>query len=179
MLRSHADEIEEQAALYALDALPAADAGNFRQRINAGCPACSAALADCRQTVALLPWAAPDAKPAAGLRDRILDSVKKKQPRKPVGMIVRQDETPWIPTETPGVETRMLFGERTMLVRMAPGTVLPEHPHIHAEQCLILEGSIRTEKVTAYAGDFTYMPAGSNHPPLYSETGCLLLIAYT
>jgi len=26
--------------------------------------------------------------------------------------------------------------------------------------------------MTAYAGDFTYMPKGSSHPPLISETGC-------
>lgn len=179
MRQSHAEEIEEQAALYALDALPSAEAGSFRQRVAAGCPACSAALADCRQTIAQLPWAAPDAQPSPGLRDRILDSVKKKQPRKPVGLLVRQDDTPWIPSDIPGVETRMLYGDKTMLIRMAPGTVLPEHPHTHAEQCLVLEGSIRSEKVTAYAGDFTYMPAGSKHPPLYSDTGCLLLIAYT
>jgi mannose-6-phosphate isomerase-like protein (cupin superfamily) len=176
--QAHADEIEEQAALYALDALPPAEAGSFRQRIAAGCPACTIAVADCRQTIAMLPWAAPDAKPSAGLRQRILDSVTKKERRKPVGLLVKPDDTPWI-TSAPGIETRMLYSDKTMLVRMAAGTVLPEHPHIHAEQCLVLEGSIRTEKVTAYAGDFTYMPAGSNHPPLYSDTGCLLLIAYT
>jgi len=79
----------------------------------------------------------------------------------------------------PGIETRRLFGEKTLLVRMAPGTVFPEHQHSAAEQCLILEGSIRAGPITAYAGDYTYMPKGSSHPPLISETGCTLLIAYT
>jgi hypothetical protein len=176
--QSHADEIEEQAALYALNALPAAEAVHFRQRVAAGCPACTLALADCRETVAMLPWAAPDAKPSGGLRQRILDSAAKKVRGKPVGLLVKPQDTPWIPFAQ-GVETRMLYGDKTMLVRMQAGTVLPEHPHVQAEQCLVLEGSIRSEKITAHAGDFTYMPAGSNHPPLYSDTGCLLLIAYT
>jgi quercetin dioxygenase-like cupin family protein len=66
-----------------------------------------------------------------------------------------------------------------MLVRMAPKTFLPRHDHPLGEQCLVLEGSIRSDDMVAEAGDFTFMPAGSTHPPLYSETGCLLLIAYT
>ena len=66
-----------------------------------------------------------------------------------------------------------------MLVRMAPGSYLPPHEHSHGEQCLVLEGSIRSDDMVAQAGDFTFMPAGSTHSPLYSETGCLLLIAYT
>ena len=78
----------------------------------------------------------------------------------------------------PGVEIRPLLGKKTMLVRMAPGTYLPEHEHSYGEQCLVLEGTIRSDNVEARAGDFTYMPAGSTHPPLYSETGCLLLITY-
>jgi anti-sigma factor ChrR (cupin superfamily) len=62
---------------------------------------------------------------------------------------------------------------------MQPNTWLPAHDHKHAEQCLVLEGSISTEGVTAYAGDYTYMPAGSVHSALYSETGALFLIAYS
>jgi anti-sigma factor ChrR (cupin superfamily) len=177
--QSHLTEVEEQAALFALGALPSTEAQNFQARLSAGCPVCQVAVRDCRQTLAMLPLAAPEATPSAGLRQRILESVGDKKPRKPVGSLVRPDDTPWVSSDVPGVETRMLHGNKTMLVRMAAGTVLPEHPHAHAEQCLVLEGSIRSEKITAYAGDFTYMPAGSIHPPLYSDTGCLLLIAYS
>ena len=61
----------------------------------------------------------------------------------------------------------------------APQTSLPAHPHGEAEQCLVLEGSITSDGVTANAGDFTYMPPGSSHHALFSQDGCLLLIAYT
>ena len=65
-----------------------------------------------------------------------------------------------------------------MLVRMAAGTSLPEHEHRYGEQCLVLEGSIRSADMEAQAGDFTFMPPGSTHPKLFTETGCLLLITY-
>ena len=65
-----------------------------------------------------------------------------------------------------------------MLVKMAPNTSFPRHEHAHEEHCLVLEGSITSDGVTAYAGDFTYMPRGSSHAPLHSKDGCLLLVAY-
>ena len=62
---------------------------------------------------------------------------------------------------------------------MAPKATFPAHPHKTAEQCLVLEGSVTSGDVTAYAGDFVYMPAGSNHDSLYTEGGCTFLITYT
>ena len=82
--------------------------------------------------------------------------------------------------ELPGGDSDLKGKEGArQLVRMAPKTWIPAHDHGEAEQCLVLEGSVTSDGVTAFAGDFTYMPAGSSHHPLYSEDGCLLLIAYT
>ncbi len=79
----------------------------------------------------------------------------------------------------PGVQYRQLNGPKTMLVRMAPKTWLPAHDHKFGEQCLVLEGSITSDGVTAYSGDYTYMPKGSAHSAIYSETGAVFLIAYS
>ena len=119
--------------------------------------------------------ASPDAAPRPELRARLRARIAAKPT---VGTIVRPGDTPW-ESPLPGVEIRRLLGTQTMLVRLAPGTYLPQHEHPHGEQCLVLEGSIRSDDAEAHAGDFTYMPAGSTHSTLYSETGCLLLIAYT
>jgi len=62
---------------------------------------------------------------------------------------------------------------------MAPNTWLPEHDHKFAEQCLVLEGSIQSDDMTAHAGDYVFMPAGSHHSALYSATGATFLIAYS
>ena len=95
------------------------------------------------------------------------------------GTLVRASDTEWQQSPITGVQLRNLYEQKTLLVRMAPKTSYPAHEHHAAEQCLVLEGSITSDGVTAYAGDYTYMPPGSSHHPLYSPEGCLLLIAYT
>ena len=184
--RTHLEEVEEQAALFAIGALPSDEADLFKQRITAGCPLCRAELRECGQAVTALQLSVPDVAPPPGLRARLLERIGALRER-PVskstnmgeGMVVRPGDTEWKPAPMPGIEVRYLLGKKTMLVRMAPKCSYPVHTHSAAEQCLVLEGSVSSSGVTAYAGDFTYMPAGSTHQPLYTEDGCLLLIAYT
>ena len=188
--RAHTKIIEEQAALLALGALSAEEAIQFRQRLASGCPVCQAAFDESSRAVAMLPFAAPEVQPPASLRTRLLERIApavatpSKEPSPgngavvSAGIIVRASDTAWRAAPVPGVQIRPLLGEHTMLVRMAPKTTLPQHDHSLGEQCLVLEGSIESEGVRVHAGDFTYMPAGSSHAPLYTEEGCLLLIAY-
>ena len=121
---------------------------------------------------------APDAAPRPELRARLMKSIEATAKKPSIGTIVRPSDTAW-ENLVPGVDIRPLLGRKTMLVRMAAGARLPEHEHRYGEQCLVLEGSVRSDDVEAHAGDFTFMPAGSLHGQLYSETGCLLLITYT
>lgn len=180
MRNKAANEVESDAALYALGALPPAEAEKFRQRIAAGCPLCSGLLETCNEVVSVLPLAAPEVDPPPGLRARLLDRIAAEaRPAAIEGTILRAGETAWVDAPAPGVQYRPLRGRKTMLVRMAPNTWLPAHDHEWNEQCLVLEGSIRSEDVTAYAGDYVYMPAGSHHAALYSETGATFLIAYS
>ncbi len=179
MMEQHLQEVEEQAALFALGALPADEAARFEQRVSSGCPVCRAHLREHESVARLLPWSSPARKAPAQLRSRLLESLGAAPAPDSEAIIVRAGETEWVQTPVPGVQTRALHGKRTMLVRMAPKTVLPAHDHAAAEQCLVLEGSVTSDGVSAFAGDYTYMPAGSHHSPLYSEEGCLLLIAYT
>ena len=183
--KSRTDEIEGDAALYALDALPSAEAEKFRQRLAAGCPLCQGLLNDCRETVAFLPLTAPDAAPSPALRELLLSRITG-EARPPAtaskmtdGLLVRAGDTEWLDMPSPGVHYRQLQGAKTMLVRMAPNTWLPAHEHKFAEQCLVLEGSIRSDDVTVGAGDYICMPAGSVHSAVYSDTGALFLIAYS
>jgi len=62
---------------------------------------------------------------------------------------------------------------------MAPRARIPAHHHHSDEQCLVLEGSVRSGEVTVCAGDYIHMPSGSDHADLESPSGCLFLIAYT
>lgn len=93
--------------------------------------------------------------------------------------MLRQNERRWLQGPTPGVEVQILLKNKTMMVRMAPGSRIPAHHHHSDEQCLVLEGSLRAGAVTAHAGDFIHMPSGSDHADLESPSGCLFLIAYS
>jgi hypothetical protein len=178
--RTGTSQVEGDAALYALGALSPDEAEKFRQRLGAGCSLCNALLEDCERVVTLLPLTAPEVEPPPGIRARLMASISADAPSPAApGLLVRADDTTWTDAPTPGVQYRQLHGNKTILVRMAPDTWLPAHDHKLAEQCLVLEGSIRSDGVTAYAGDYTYMPAGSTHSALYSETGALFLIAYS
>lgn len=181
--RRHAQEVEEQASLYALGALGPEEAGALEKRLAAGCPLCCALVEECRNVVAALPLAAPEQTPRPELRDRLMERIGEEvpppKPQTSAGTLVRPGDTAWQSAPMPGVEIRPLLGKKTMLVRMAPGTYLPQHEHRYGEQCLVLEGSIQSDDMLAQAGDFTFMPAGSTHSQLFSQTGCLLLIAYT
>jgi mannose-6-phosphate isomerase-like protein (cupin superfamily) len=175
--------VDEQATLFALGALPPEESAQFRQRLASGCQVCQAALAECERTIALLPFAAPEVQPPDDLRARLMERVTGTPPPRKMstdtaGILIRAGDSPWMDAPVPGVQVRPLLGESTMLVRMAPKTWYPKHRHPVGEQCLVLEGSIQADGVTAYAGDFTYMPPGSAHAPLYTENGCVLLIAY-
>ncbi len=181
--KSHIEAVQEEAALYALGALPPKDAELFETRLRAACPMCRAELARSEQTLAAVALGAPQASAPPDLRARLLDRVRAEagaaQPGQTESTVVRADDTAWEASPVPGVQFRPLLGTRTLLVRMGPKTHYPAHHHPVAEQCLVLEGSVTSDGVTAYAGDYVYMPAGSMHKPLYSEQGCLFLLAYT
>ncbi len=178
--KTGAIRVEEEAALYALGALPHGDAEKFRRRLAAGCELCRGLVEECEGVVNVLPLAAPEADPPPALRARLLDRIAAETAARPAqGVLVRATEGEWVDAPAPGVQYRSLHGKNTMLVRMAPGAWLPAHDHKFAEQCLVLEGSVTSEGVTAHAGDYVYMPAGSHHEALYSETGATFLIAYS
>jgi len=130
-----------------------------------------------REVAAALALAHPQTPPPR-LRDRVLKSVAFEASKQ----VVRRDEGVWKPL-SPGVERKMLrydpaTRESAFLLRMQPGAVLPEHHHHAAEQCLVLEGSVRMESEVYRAGDYIVLAAGSDHPLVVSAEGCVVFIAY-
>jgi len=181
--QEHCEDCCATAALYALGALPRDEARQFEQRLASGCPLCSAAVAESIEATELLAMSVTPRTPPPQLRDRLLERIaatpRPSTPVNPDLTLIRSDASPWRPSGHPGVEVRPLLGHKTLLVRMQPGTVLPTHEHDLAEQCYVLEGSVTdSDGVTAYAGDFVCMAAGSTHQPIHTDTGCLFLIAY-
>src|SRR3954454_4422016 len=102
--RSAVTQVEGDAALYALGALPSAEADKFRQRLAAGCPVCQEVLEECRSVVDLLPLAAPEVEPPPSIRARLMDRIGG-DPSGSVpaqGVLVRADESEWKEAPAPG-----------------------------------------------------------------------------
>ena len=185
------EEAAGRAALYALGALEGDEAREFGEHLAAGCAACEAELREFETVAGDLGLAAPEAEPPAGVRARLLALVSDdkggesgagiSQKGAPGFLVVRAGEGRWRPTDDAGVSFKLLFSDRergtvTTLVRMEPGSRIRTHRHLGVEQCLVLEGDVRSGEIGMKAGDFNCSMPGSVHEELASDGGALLLI---
>jgi anti-sigma factor ChrR (cupin superfamily) len=98
--------------------------------------------------------------------------------------LVDVDALPWQQTRYPGIEVKTLLFDRasglaSSLMRMAPGSELPEHEHVRIEQTWVLEGHLvdktgPDEGIECKAGQFIWRPSGSRHSA-WSPKGGLML----
>jgi anti-sigma factor ChrR (cupin superfamily) len=188
------EDLQGQAALYALGTLDAEESRAFERHVAAGCEACAAELREFEDVVAQLAFIAPPATPPASVRARLLKLVSaggvssdaSDETRTAPGaaadfLVLRAGEGEWIETEDAGVSYKLLFadaalGTFTTLIRMQPGARVPAHRHLGVEQCLVLEGDLRTGSIAMEAGDFNCSLPGSVHDELITDDGALLLI---
>jgi anti-sigma factor ChrR (cupin superfamily) len=96
-------------------------------------------------------------------------------------LVLRAGEGEWLPTEDVGVAYKLLFadpgrGTVTTLVKMHPGSRIRSHRHLGVEQCLVLEGDVRSGAIWMTAGDFNCSLPGSVHEELVTDKGALLLL---
>ncbi len=92
------------------------------------------------------------------------------------------ESLPWEKTRFDGIEMKTLLhdeqsGLLTALMRMAPGSFLPDHEHVAIEQTFVLEGSLADEQGEATTGNYVWRPAGSRHVA-HSPGGALLLAVF-
>ena len=197
------EEAAGRAALYALGALEGEEARDFEQHVASGCAACAAELRELEGVVAALGQAAPEAEPPEGVRARLLALVSDEgggggataARAEPAGapaddfdapggkgfLVVRAGEGEWLPTDDEGVAYKLLFADPgretvTTLVRMRPGSRIRSHRHLGVEQCLVLEGDVRSGSTRMTAGDFNCSLPGSVHEELVTDGGALLLL---
>ncbi len=101
--------------------------------------------------------------------------------------LVDVDRLPWQATRFSGVEVKTLLFDRasglaTSLMRIAPGSMLPEHEHVLIEQTWVLQGHLvdrsgPDEGIECKAGEFIWRPAGSRHSA-WSPNGGLFLAMF-
>jgi anti-sigma factor ChrR (cupin superfamily) len=196
------EEAAGRAALYALGALEGEEAREFEEHLTAGCAACEAELREFEAVAGNLGLAAPEAEPPVGVRARLLalvsedggesgtdaargnaqgDGPNLSQDIPPGFLVLRASEGRWRPTDDAGVSFKLLFSDHergtiTTLVRMEPGSRIRSHRHLGVEQCLVLEGDVRSGAIEMTAGDFNCSMPGSVHEELMTDNGALLLL---
>jgi len=90
---------------------------------------------------------------------------------------------PWEKTSYPGIEAKTLLidkssGLLTVLLRMAPGSKLPDHEHVLIEQTYLLSGTLECGEGTVTAGNFVWRPAGSRHEAWAGPEGNLSIAMF-
>ena len=191
------EEQKELAALYALGALEAGEARDFERHLAEGCEACAAELRDFERVAAQLALDSAPVPPTAGAREKLLSRVAAAAGRRrpevsragaPSGLagaadllVVRREAGVWEETADPGVFVKLLFADKgrqtvTTLVRLEAGARIPPHRHLGFEQCLVLEGLMRSGDLSLRAGDFNCAAPGTIHEEIYTQEGALLLI---
>lgn len=96
-------------------------------------------------------------------------------------VVVKFDETDWVPSPMPGVERKMLdrIGEEvaraTSIVRYAPGSAFSPHTHDGGEEYLVLEGTFRDEHGAFPVGSYVRNPPTSRHTPSAPEGATILV----
>jgi anti-sigma factor ChrR (cupin superfamily) len=109
----------------------------------------------------------------SALKQRIAKVAVPAKPR-----TVRADQAAWLPY-LPGIEIAVLRQDvesETALWRIAPGASIPPHPHDHAEECLILQGSLLVDGAHYHAGDYLQAHIGDLDSAFLAPEGALLLL---
>lgn len=122
---------------------------------------------------------APPAERKEAMRAKLLKTIRGADA--PQGSFtLRETDGLWIDF-TPLIKLKQLAMDAqenvvTVLARLAPGAVFPEHLNTADEECLVLEGAIRFGDHVVNAGDFHFMAKGNMHPEMISDHGALLYL---
>jgi len=170
------DETREQAALYSLGLLPHTESQDFERHLEE-CEVCWTEVKAFREAAGEIAFAIPEVNPAPRLRQKLLRRIA------PKSSVVRAHQVEWQKTAFEGVEVRQLFldsatGTITSMVRLAPGAKYPSHRHANLEHCYVLEGDLVSNDHTLHAGDYEVNAPDTDHSPVTSHGGCLLLIIH-
>jgi Anti-sigma factor len=101
----------------------------------------------------------------------------------PTGHVIKIDEMEWVPTDIPGISMKVLYsdsssGMSTIMFKLAPGAVVPQHEHTSLEQTYVLEGTLEDHEAIAAAGQFIWRPGGSVHTAV-APRGAVILCFFT
>lgn len=180
------EDFQARAALYALGALSPSEARAFEAELALASDAARAEVAQFNAVASHLGLTAEATMPSAELRSQLMARIANEpQPAAPVSQAtshldVFANEGQWLPLFAGG-SCKTLFTEPssgyvTSLLRLEPGTRIPNHHHRGNEQCMVMAGEFHMNGKLYKQGDFTVALTGSDHLDILTPTGGVLLI---
>ncbi len=177
------EQLREQAALYALGALPPEEAQAVEAQLAAGDARYQAEVAAFRAVADALAYCAPPAAPRSAARARTLEAVAAHEAATidEGGLrFVRSGQVDWMPGPVKGLELKLLRLDEaeqraTLLARMAPGTTYPSHRHGGLEELYLLEGDLLVGDVLMRPGDYCSAEPATIHTGIRTIRGCLFV----
>lgn len=188
------EEHEERASLYILGLLESAEAASFEGELNSNSEL-RQTVQNFRNALSSLSLSLPPERPPEHVKTNILQRIRGKSPNTITGDrkgALLEAVLPlahslafldWKPAE-PGVEHCFLRGSHdagtAVFYRIQPGYGLPRHKHVGAEDCLILQGSLRDGSTDFHAGMYLHYAAGTEHRDfkVISDTDCILFVVH-
>jgi len=179
--QTHGSEHAERVALFALEALPAAENAAMEAHL-AGCAACRRELDGLRPVVAAFAaWPTDILRPTAAVWNRLAETLAQETGRPPPAVPERAPKEPAWKQAGPGLEYQLLAtdapsGRVSMLVRLAPGAEYPAHVHAGVEELHLLDGELWIDQHKVHPGDYNRAEPGTSDKRVWSETGCTCVL---
>lgn len=194
MSRVEQSDVIDLAEQYAAGALPPADAEAFEDRLRSGDQRAIDAFERVRLASDAFLGDARPVEPTAALRARVAAIAELDPPKfasqaqtdpnvtdLSQNVVIRAAGAEWSPMDVPGAYSRTLFVDRqakrlTLLIKLDPGVVYPDHDHPGVEECLVLEGDLTLSGQTLGPSDYIRIPPGGRHGDPTTRNGCVLLV---
>lgn len=174
------EEIIEQATLYAIGAMNENEALAYREHL-VECETCRRESSSFEDVTSALAYSVEMEPSSSDLKSRLLEHIGEATLIDSSPFVsIRANEGEWKNVWN-GVKMKLLHvddssGLATSIVRMMPGTRLPQHRHEGVEQFYILEGDCTVDGERLGPGDYHRAEAGSIHSSTSTEHGTMFLL---
>lgn len=189
-----AEHRQDQAGLYALDALFGAERAAFEEELRGDAELCEFTRS-LQRAVDAIALSTPRVNLPKDLKSSILQRIDAEaQMAAPavfpatlvpgLSFVSSAASTGWKPLPVPGAWIKLLSleperGYAVLLGKLDPGTRYPAHVNVGPEDFYIISGDLHIGDTALNAGDFHHAAAGSQHEENHSKEGCTLLAILT
>lgn len=187
-------DVHEQAALYVAGAMSEIERERFEDRVLRGDSEFIEALRAAAPAMEALASACPPIDPGQRARSaieaRLGIETRAAQHAHHHGhaeeeqeglFVLRYGNVRWWPTGLPGVKEHTLLADkknnrRTTLLKMAPGSFIPDHDHAGIEEVLMIEGDLSIGDEKLGPRDYFRITPGARHGEPRTTKGCICLV---